>query len=109
MAIDYTKLGKRVKAQRAKLKLSQAMLAERCDISDIYISHIETGKAKPSLDVLFSIAEVLGVTLDALLIDSIYCSTERLSDEIAAKLKRCTPENMHLINRMIDVVLESQK
>jgi len=109
MAIDYERLGRRIKRQRASMRITQAALAEQCEISNVYISHIETGIARPSLDVLFAIAEKLQVTPDSLLMDSLYHSTEHIRDDIADKLQRCTPESMHLISRLIDGVLENQQ
>jgi len=109
LAIDYKKLGTRIKERRLHLQLTQEQLAELCQISNIYISHIETSKANPSLEVLFTRAENLEVTPDYLLMDSLYQSTAHIEDEIAGKLQRCSPENIHLINRMIDVVIECQK
>ena len=109
MDIDYKRLGQRIKTGRADLRLSQEKLAEACEISSTYISHIETGHAHPSLDVLFKIAAVLQVTPDALLMDSIFHSTEHITAEISRKLNRCTSESIHTINRLIDVILERQK
>ena len=46
--------------------MTQAELAERTEMSDVYISRIETGVRSPSLNSLLKIAKVLDTTLDNL-------------------------------------------
>ncbi len=44
MNIDAKIIGKRVKEIRKIRKMSQMLLAEKCEISDAYLSYIECGK-----------------------------------------------------------------
>jgi transcriptional regulator with XRE-family HTH domain len=41
--------------------VTQEKLAEYCDLSPEYVSHIERGKASPSFDVIASLSEELDV------------------------------------------------
>lgn len=50
-----------VRARRLALKLTQANLAEATNLSLEWISRIERGEGKPSLDVLEALAPALGV------------------------------------------------
>ena len=70
MTIDYESIGKRVKASRIQQKMTQAELAERTGMSDVYISRIETGVRSPSLSSLLKIVIVLNVSLDSLVSDA---------------------------------------
>ncbi|MDR1334417.1 MAG: helix-turn-helix domain-containing protein [Holosporaceae bacterium] len=54
-------LGKNVKFLRTHRGLSQAVLAEKSDISIIFLSNIEQGTKYPKADTLGRIAEVLEV------------------------------------------------
>ena len=47
--MDYVAVGRRIRAQRKKLSLSQEELAEMVNISTVHMSHIETGYTKLSL------------------------------------------------------------
>lgn len=58
-----TLLGKRVRALREEMGISQEELAFRAEIDRTYISQIERGIGNPSLLVLFKISGVLGVTV----------------------------------------------
>jgi transcriptional regulator with XRE-family HTH domain len=54
-------LGKNIKFFRFRRKFSQAVLAEKADISTIFLSNIERGNKYPKPDILARIAAALDV------------------------------------------------
>jgi len=56
-----TNLGKNIKKLRTQRQFSQAVLAEKIDISIAYLSKIERGIKYPKPDILSQIAEGLNV------------------------------------------------
>jgi transcriptional regulator with XRE-family HTH domain len=60
-------LGAFIRAQRTTTGLSLRELAERTKVSNAYLSQLERGLHEPSITVLRSIAEALGLPLQALL------------------------------------------
>jgi len=54
-------LGEAVRAKRKETGFSQEKLAERADLSTVFISRVERGKESPSVDNLVKIARALGV------------------------------------------------
>lgn len=62
----YRRLGLNIAYYRKKKGLSQSRLAELLDISRTHMSRIETADCAVSLDVVFDICDVLGVTPDRL-------------------------------------------
>ena len=54
-------LGQAVRDKRKEAGLTQERLAERADLSTIFISRIERGVESPTLDNLVKIARALGV------------------------------------------------
>ena len=64
MNIDYIIVGKRIRQLRLQKKITQEELAFRIGTSAAYISNIECGKKKPSLQKLAQISEVLEVTIN---------------------------------------------
>ncbi|HOX57083.1 MAG TPA: helix-turn-helix transcriptional regulator [Candidatus Paceibacterota bacterium] len=54
-------LGEAIRAKRRKRRLSQEKLAEKADLSTVFISRVERGKESPSVDSLVKIARALGV------------------------------------------------
>jgi len=60
-----------LKYYRRKAGLSQAQLAESCDVSNGTIGNIECGVTKPSFDLIFAIAKALSVQASDLFKNSI--------------------------------------
>lgn len=85
MAINYKKIGSKIKNFRLRKRLTQETLAELCGLSSSYISYVETGKKKISLSKLEQISECLNFDVD--IVDN-----EKISNK-----------NIFL-NRLIDVI-----
>lgn len=66
MRVDYFSIGRRIKARRKEQKKTQENLAEALLVSVGYISQIERGVTKISLDTLAEIATQLGCDLPEL-------------------------------------------
>ena len=56
-------IGKQIKERRATLGITQPDLAEIAGISKNTLYKIETGQANPTLKILNSIAEILGMEI----------------------------------------------
>ena len=54
-------LAEAVRTKRRQAALSQEKLAEKADLSTVFISRIERGKESPSVDNLVKISRALGV------------------------------------------------
>jgi transcriptional regulator with XRE-family HTH domain len=59
-------LARRVRELRTGQGLTTRQLAERAGISQGAVSHLETGRRAPSLDLARRVASALGVTVDHL-------------------------------------------
>lgn len=59
-------LGKKIQRRRKALKLTQEQLAEKVNISLVYLGYIEQGRYVPSVAVLSKIARVLKIKLSDL-------------------------------------------
>jgi len=62
--------GKRVRALRTSLGMTQEDLAERCGLFRTYLSRIETGEANPTLTMIHALAVSLEVPVTDMFIDS---------------------------------------
>lgn len=66
--LNYNFIGKRIKETRETNNLTQEELAERADLSKVFIAYIEIGKRKPSLESLLKISQALNSSIDNILI-----------------------------------------
>ncbi len=69
MSINLDSFGMRVRRKRKEMGITQAKLAELCEVSVPFIGHIERGSRSPSVESLLVICRVLKVTPDYLLQD----------------------------------------
>lgn len=63
----YKSLGAKIKAYRKAKNWSQSRLAEKSCLTQGYISEIEAGKARVTVDTLVDISDAFGVTPNTLL------------------------------------------
>ena len=75
----YLTFGRNVKAYRKKRGRTQEELAAALDCDQKYISRLESGYARPKLDICLRIANFLQVSIDDLL-DQTY-SFQRTADD----------------------------
>jgi len=106
MFLDYEKLGQRIKYARHGKGLTQEALGEILGLSNNYISSIERNHSIPSLETFVRICNVLDVTADKILADSIYITNEYIKESIAMKLSKCDKKNITIVERFIDILLE---
>ena len=82
MQMNYSALGKRIREERLKLRLTQEKLAESIDVSSSYVGQIERGERSVTLDTLIRITNMLGVTIDYLLKDSVNIENDNFIEQI---------------------------
>ena len=99
--LNFTLIGKRIKELRRSKKISQIKLAEFADVSETYISYIESGKKKASLSTLVSIANVLDVTMDELLAGNQSIKRLEYQTEIDEIIAGCTRYEQRVLFEML--------
>lgn len=109
MELDYENIGKRIVFRRKKLKMRQVNLAEQIGISNNYLSSIEHGNEKPSLEILVKICNNLSVTPDYLIMGNMY--SNNVPQNIVDSLKLCTSRDLDLVNVLVQkmVTLQDEK
>ena len=80
--VDYKGIGRRIAHYRKKIKMTQAVLSEKLDITESYVCQVERGTTKISLTRLYEIAEILGVDVAFLVSDSIVYNGVAINNEI---------------------------
>ncbi len=101
LEIDYKGIGRRIKAARKKMSLSQKSLATLANIAATNISHIERGATKVSLPTLLKIANSLEVSIDELLCDSLTKSKHIFTGELAEIVDNCSDKELKLITETV--------
>ena len=69
VSVDHVKFGKRIRALRGDLGMTQEMLATKVGLDRSYMGFLERGERNPSLEVIIKIAKALNIKPDELLKD----------------------------------------
>lgn len=106
MELNYTNIGKRIAKRRKVLGLKQNTLAAQVEMSNNYLSGIERGKEKPSLEVLIRLCNALQVTPDYLLMGNMY--SNNIPQNIVDGLRLCTRDELDLIEVLIQHMVQTR-
>lgn len=99
-------MGDRIREARKNKEFTQEQLAELLDISVESVSHIERGSRLPSMQVFIKLIEVLNVSADYILRDSI--STGKLFGEnaLGSKIEQLSHKERIALEALIDTYLQ---
>lgn len=97
MRIDYNLLGENIKKHRKRENLSQSTLAELVSVSVSYMSRIECGKNRASLELLVNICEALGTTLAEVMTGNQRGFPKEYLIEFTQLMNGCTVDDKRLL------------
>lgn len=92
----YQELGKALKQQRKKCRMTQETLADRVGITPQYLSRIERGVVRPTLDLIYALSDTLECSVYLLLPPSLEPQRGFLSEDISYRMNHCT-ENQKML------------
>lgn len=104
MELDYIALGLRIAQRRKQAGIKQNILAEKLGISNNYLSGIERGREKPSLEILVKLCNALQVTPDYLLMGNMY--SNNVPQNIIDGLRMCSEEDIKLLSVIMQHLVE---
>lgn len=102
---DFEKIGKKIEKLRASKQYTQADLAYKIDVTTNYISLIENGKSKGSLELFYKLSKEFGITINELLDE----------DEITIEYHRrkffdkANKYEVNLVDALIDTIEKNRK
>ena len=101
MELDLKGIGARIRYFRNKKKLSQEALAEMVSVNNDHISRIESGRVRPSLQLLVAIANALEVSIDDILVDNLTHPNSITGDEIHTLLLDCSDNEKKMLTKTV--------
>ncbi len=101
MALDYERIGRRIKRYRTDKKLSQEGLGQVVSVNAQHISNIEAGRRYPSLELIVMIANALEVSADDLLTDNLKHSSSLVDMEIQDLLLDCNNDEKAILTKTV--------
>lgn len=104
MNIDYKLIGKRIKEKRNEYGITQAQLAEKLDVSIGYISQVERGITKISLDLLGSISSILCCDVSYFVTESAIDNNNYMSSELLLQINELTSAQKKMLIEFIKIL-----
>ena len=105
MNIDYRLIGSRIKEKRKLQGFTQEKLAEGLDVTVGYVSQIERGISKISLDLLAAISVILHCNVAELISETAPKSEHYLTQELTQKIDRLSAKDKKLLTDFVDLLL----
>lgn len=106
MGIDYPIIGQRIQRLRRQRGMTQEQLAEKLGVTVGYISQLERGVTKISLDTLGRICAALHGDMAAILSGASPEQASYRQDELMQKYARLTPTQKQLLLDFVDLLLK---
>ena len=106
MNIDYQLIGERIKQARKSKGMTQEVLAEKLSVSIGYVSQVERGITKISLDLLGAISSILECNVASLISESAVESTEYMETELLTEIRKLDNNKRKYIYEIIRLTNE---
>ncbi len=107
MSIDYKLIGSRIKSERIRQKITQEKLAESLDVSVGYVSQLERGITKISLDRLSEISDLLGTDITYFLSGSSIDGNDYLMSDIHDVICQLPGDRRLLLYQILKLINDS--
>ena len=105
MSVDYKQIGARIKSRRRELKKTQEWLAEQLDVTVGYISQVERGVTKISLDTLAKLAGFLQADLSYFISGVSANEPCYMHEELKEKFDKLNAKQRKMLLECLDVIL----
>lgn len=106
MGIDYKILGKNIKYYRKQKNLTQEQLAECLELSVGFISQVERGIAKMSLDTLIELCDFLDCSAGDILNSAHTDCRDKLADDLLAIYEQLPKRDQTLFYHMLKAYVD---
>lgn len=103
----YKYLALAIKQARLAKGFSQEEFAELLDVSSTHVKHMESGHRKPSIEILFLICEITGLSLDRI-IKNDECTEISVDEELLLLIDLCTKKEKQLFKKIVEAVISNR-
>lgn len=108
MSVDYRLIGGRIKAKRKAAGKTQEQLAEKLSVTVGYVSQIERGVTKISLDTLSKICSALNGDMSFFITGTATGQNTYLQDELIEKYSKLDETQKRILLDFIDVLIKNK-
>lgn len=107
MSVDYKLIGTRIKQKRKSFGKTQEWLAEQLDVTVGYVSQLERGITKISLDTLAKISGILQTDIAFFVSGAAVSESVYMQNELKEKFGLLTPKQKNILLDCMEVIIQS--
>ncbi len=104
MSVDYKLIGTRIKEKRKESGKTQEQLAEKLSVTVGYVSQLERGITKISLETLSNICAALNCDMEYFVSGATMENKEYLKDELYCKAQLLNKNQRQMLMEIIEVI-----
>ena len=108
MNVDNKLIGKRIKEARVSMGITQEILAERLEVTTGYVSQVERGITKISLDLLANISFVLNKDISVFVTGSSTKFENYMLDSMALKFSQLNRRDKRIVMEIVEMMLDNE-
>ena len=109
MELNFKAIGKRIKIARLKTDLTQEIMAEKIGVTPQHVSNIETGNSSVILTTLSAIANLLKVSVDELICDTVLKTKYVFSKEANEIFRDCNEYEIRVLVEILKAAKYSMR
>lgn len=94
--MDRKILGKRIREERLRLKLTQEQLSEKIDVTASYLGAVERGEKSMTIEKLIDLINVFDVSMDYILSDFIHPKIDKKDEDISGMINNMNDRQRRL-------------
>ena len=103
--MDTIKIGKFIAERRKSLDMTQMQLAEKLYISDRAVSKWETGKSMPDVSIMLELSNILGISVQELLMGETINMDEKNNEKVLLELAKEIQQKNKIIWRSMWIIM----
>lgn len=106
MAIDYVDIGQRIKQKRIEKGFTQEKLSEMIGVGASHMSHLESGKTVPSMEVFIALCNALECSADELLCREVVEAKPLMNNWLIDLVSDCDSNEIKILT---DILISAKK
>ena len=106
---ELATLRESIRNMRKNKRITQEELAKLLGVTPTHVKHIESGHRKPSIEVLFNLAEILNFSLDSVVFPKNETQSQNMREMVDRILDGMDEASLQFILRVLEAMREKER
>ena len=106
---ELAALQEAIRSERKAKRITQEELAEMLGVSPTHVKHMESGHRKPSIEILFNLAKILNLSLDAVVFPKDASQSQDTREMIERILDGLDENALQFVLHVLEALCEKER